>query len=158
MSKVPPVRIHLPPTSDDWIIIFEDLVLHQRELMNKAFERYRFAQQFLFPEEKQNAQVFMRQIEQGLNRFQRLVLDNNAYIDFGSGKQEPIVGAHGKSSAIIHFLESTNRAIADFGRFLDRTTTPEAVQSKCDALPVDQCARPCQTVQSGIFRRWKCGY
>ena len=154
MTTVSPVRVH----TDEWPVIFGDLVLHQRELMNKAFERYRFAKQLLFPNEQRDAAIYMQQIEKGLNRFERLVLDSNMYIDFGSGKQEPIVGPHGKSSAIIHLLESTNRAVSDFGRFLDRTTTPEAVQRKCDALPVNQCASPCHTVQSGALRRKKCGY
>jgi hypothetical protein len=138
-------------------VIFSDLVLHQRALMNKAFERYQFGKQFLFPQERGQAQDYMRSIEQGLSRYQRLVLDSQRYIDFGSGKEEPIVGAHGRSSAIIHLLESTNRAIADFQRFLNRTTTPEAVEAKCQSLPADQCMSPCHKF-GGRFTRNRCGY
>lgn len=125
--------------------------------MRKAFERYSFAKTFLFSWEERSAQVYMKQIETGLNNFVRLVEEQNSYIDFGSGKVEPIVGARGRASAIIHLLESTNRAFADFNRFLDRTTTPEAVRSKCEALPEGQCARPC-TQEKSFFGRKRCGY
>jgi hypothetical protein len=161
MNLVTPVRVHLPPNEvlkDDWPVIFQDLVLNQRERMNKAFERYRFAASLLFPQEEQNAQLYMQRMEQGLGNFTRLVLQENAYIDFGSGKREAITGPHGKSSAIIHFLASTGRAIDDFNRFLDRHTTPEAMKGKCAALPADQCAQPCRHVKTSRLSRSKCGF
>ena len=152
-----PVRVHVDSQDSDWVIIFSDIVLHQREIMGKAFERYRFAKQFLFPVEQQDGRVYMTKIEQGLERFERLVLDEQRYIDFGSGKEVPVVGPHGQSSALIAFLESTNRALADFGRFLDRTTTPDAVERKCMSLPADQCMSPCHKVRGKLLGK-KCGF
>jgi hypothetical protein len=159
---VSPVRVHVDTqASFDWPVVFGDMVLHQREIMNKAFERYRFAKQFLFPVEKQDGRTYMTKIEQGLERFERLVLDQQRYIDFGSGKEVAIVGPHGQSSALIAFLESTNRALADFQRFLDRTTTPEAVERKCLSLPPDQCMSPCHNVRGKVLGKVlgeKCGF
>ena len=167
MNTPAPVRVHLPSTVDDdsvdspvddWHLLFQDIVLHQQERVNKLSQRYQFAKQFLFPDEQRDGKLYLQRLNNGLNSFANGVLQNNVYIDFGSGKTEVIRGPHGQSSAIIHFLESTNRAAAEFQRFLDNTSTPEAVQAKCAALPADQCAQPCHMVDQGLFRKNKCGF
>jgi hypothetical protein len=128
---------------NEWPVIFQDLVAHQQERIRKANERYSFASSFLFPAEQAQARMFLQNLQQGLDRFSKLVLEQNKYIDFGSGKVENMVGAHGKSAAIIALLTSTDRAADDFDRFLTSTSTPEAVKSKCEKLPKGQCAKPC---------------
>ena len=146
-----------PRCADDWPVIFEDLVLHQQEKANKAIERLHFARSLLFPEEQAQGEIYARAVQAGLDNYARLVAEQGQYIDFGSGKKEVIQGAHGKSSAIIHLLQSTDRAIADLGRFLDRSITPEAVQQKCAARGPDQCGPPCNLDKS-IFRSARCRY
>lgn len=160
LDKLEETNQELQNKDIEWTIIFNDIVLHQNELRRKAIERYTLAQQFLFPEEQEAAQTFIDSMDRGFNNFVRRVLQDNSYIDFGSGKIEPIVGSHGRSSAIIHFLESTNRAINDFTRYVTNLTTPEAVTKKCADRPLARCQSPCSTIKSGRFSPFpdKCGF
>jgi hypothetical protein len=140
-----------PAVDNDWFLLFSDIVTHQEELKRKLAERYQFSQSFLFPSERRQAQAYLTAIEQGFTAFYDAVVYDNRYIDFGSGKREEIVGPRGRATAIIQFLESTNRALADFRRFLEATTTPEAVEAKCEALPADECGGPCRPSKPKLF-------
>jgi len=159
-----PVRPTLPPPlpprrcpvcnvcpGDDWLVVFQDLVTRQQERIRKANERYQFAEVILFPTEQAQAKRYLADLQAGLDNFARLVREQNKYIDFGSGKVTPIVGPHGKADAIIAFITSTDRAVADFERFLGSISTPEAVRAKCQKLPAGQCTTPCKAEKRRVF-------
>ena len=142
---------------DDWPVIFQGLATRQQERIRKANERYRFAESFLFPDERKQAQRFLADLESGLQRFVDLVLNQNSYIDFGSGKVPLISGATGKAEAIIAFITSTDRAAADFERFINTISSPEGVKSKCEKLPAGKCMSPCRSDKRWL-RDARCTY